>query len=339
VRQSGSCAGAGTTSARWRRSSSSRRSVGRCASTSHSRFAASSLRSRWTSRLRRSRSSVPPGPGRRRCYVPSPGLARPKSGRITCRGETWFDADRRTNMLPEDRRVGYVFHEYALFPHLTAEQNVDFAGERADRLLRRLGIEHLANITPAELSGGERQRVVLARALARNPRASSSTSRWLRSTRTRAASPTELHDLLGERRRPRRRPAPTGRCARRASRGSCGSVCGAARRRQRAFWRRGPCGARPYRSAARRGADDLRLRTHGDGRWGVSLGREAAADSALKRVRDEIVSLTPLGNRARVRLPLLTAEITTASLERLQLGPGEPVVASFKAMQTRLLSS
>jgi molybdopterin-binding protein len=71
--------------------------------------------------------------------------------------------------------------------------------------------------------------------------------------------------------------------------------------------------------------------------WDVSLAREAPDDSALNHVRDEIVSLTPLGNRARVRLKLLTAEITTASLERLQLAPGEPVVASFKATQARLL--
>jgi molybdate transport system ATP-binding protein len=71
--------------------------------------------------------------------------------------------------------------------------------------------------------------------------------------------------------------------------------------------------------------------------WDVSLAREAPDDSALNHVRDEIVSLTPLGNRARVRLRLLTAEITTASLDRLQLAPGEPVVASFKATQARLL--
>jgi len=71
--------------------------------------------------------------------------------------------------------------------------------------------------------------------------------------------------------------------------------------------------------------------------WDVSLAREPPDDSALNHVRDEIVSLTPLGNRARVRLRLLTAEITTASLERLQLAAGEPVVASFKATQARLL--
>jgi ABC-type molybdate transport system ATPase subunit len=71
--------------------------------------------------------------------------------------------------------------------------------------------------------------------------------------------------------------------------------------------------------------------------WDVSLAREPPDDSALNHVRDEIVSLTPLGNRARVRLRFLTSEITAASMERLQLAAGEPVVASFKATQARLL--
>ena len=72
--------------------------------------------------------------------------------------------------------------------------------------------------------------------------------------------------------------------------------------------------------------------------WDVSLARQAPDDSALNHLRDEIVSLTPLGNRARVRLKLLTAEVTTASIERLGLRPGDTVVASFKATQARLLS-
>ena len=73
--------------------------------------------------------------------------------------------------------------------------------------------------------------------------------------------------------------------------------------------------------------------------WDVSLAREVPDDSALNHLRDEIVSLTPLGNRARVWLKLLTAEVTTASIERLELRAGDPVVASFKATQARLLSS
>jgi ABC-type sulfate/molybdate transport systems ATPase subunit len=66
--------------------------------------------------------------------------------------------------------VGYVFQEYALFPHMTVRQNVAFAGgARADELLERFGIAHLAGARPRRLSGGERQRVGLARALASDP--------------------------------------------------------------------------------------------------------------------------------------------------------------------------
>src|SRR5581483_5276497 len=69
---------------------------------------------------------------------------------------------------PEARRVGLVFQEYALFPHLSVEGNVGFGGRgRAGELLERFGISHLARA--GELSGGERQRVALARALARDP--------------------------------------------------------------------------------------------------------------------------------------------------------------------------
>ena len=65
--------------------------------------------------------------------------------------------------------MGYVFQEYALFPHLSVERNVAFAGGDPGDLLERLGIGDLAKAKPSELSGGERQRVALARALAREP--------------------------------------------------------------------------------------------------------------------------------------------------------------------------
>src|SRR5439155_9528072 len=72
--------------------------------------------------------------------------------------------------------------------------------------------------------------------------------------------------------------------------------------------------------------------------WDVSLARAAPDDSALNHLRGDIVSLVRVGNRVRVRLPFLTAEITAASAERLALRPGESVVASFKATQARLLT-
>jgi molybdate transport system ATP-binding protein len=66
--------------------------------------------------------------------------------------------------------VGMVFQHYALFPHLSVRKNVEFGGkERAQALLERLAIAHVAAARPGQLSGGERQRVALARALARDP--------------------------------------------------------------------------------------------------------------------------------------------------------------------------
>jgi molybdate transport system ATP-binding protein len=111
------------------------------------------------------------------------GTTCPGGGRITCDAEEeWFDSTRGVALSPELRRCGYVFQDYALFPHLSAWRNVAFAlpgrtrGEkerrraRAHELLGRFGLAELANARPDTLSGGERQRVALARALAPQPK-------------------------------------------------------------------------------------------------------------------------------------------------------------------------
>ena len=99
------------------------------------------------------------------------GLARPDAGRIALGDEVWFDAARGIRLRPEDRRVGYVPQDYALFPHLSVAGNVRFAARRPrPDLLEAMGITPLADAFPGELSGGERQRVAIARALARDPR-------------------------------------------------------------------------------------------------------------------------------------------------------------------------
>src|SRR5947209_6238518 len=106
------------------------------------------------------------------------GLLQPTAGWIRCDGTTWFDAERGLDVPAERRPCGYVFQDYALFPHLSAGDNVAFAirGERRARrrqafeLLERFGLAERAKARPAELSGGERQRVAIARALAREPR-------------------------------------------------------------------------------------------------------------------------------------------------------------------------
>ena len=106
------------------------------------------------------------------------GLSRPAAGRITVNGSTWFDSAKAIDLPPHRRSVGYVFQEYALFPHLSVLDNVVSAmghvsvGTRARvgrRLLDRVHLAGLADRLPAELSGGQRQRVALARAVAREP--------------------------------------------------------------------------------------------------------------------------------------------------------------------------
>lgn len=118
----------------------------------------------------------PSGSGKTTILRTLAGLFRPQQGEIRCGGEVWLAADRC--LTPQQRRVGYVFQDYALFPHLNARDNVALAVPAGNRSERRYAAEawlervHLAGLAarvPAELSGGQRQRVALARALAREP--------------------------------------------------------------------------------------------------------------------------------------------------------------------------
>ena len=106
------------------------------------------------------------------------GLHTPAGGRIECGGETWLDTVSGKNLSTARRRIGMVFQNYALFPHLSALENVlegmDDTGsaealERAQRLLRKVHLDGLEQRRPHELSGGQQQRVAVARALAREP--------------------------------------------------------------------------------------------------------------------------------------------------------------------------
>ena len=106
------------------------------------------------------------------------GLTVPDAGRVTINARTVFDAESRINMPPAKRRVGYVFQDLALFPHLTAEQNVQYGlghlprtirQHRAGGILEGFRIAHIRHRRPSEISGGERQRVALARALVTDP--------------------------------------------------------------------------------------------------------------------------------------------------------------------------
>jgi molybdate transport system ATP-binding protein len=107
------------------------------------------------------------------------GLERPARGFIRFGEEIWFDAERGLSLPPQRRDIGYVFQEYALFPHLTVARNLAYGlgglparerGRRVAEMLDLLGLGGLEGRYPAQLSGGERQRVALGRALVRRPR-------------------------------------------------------------------------------------------------------------------------------------------------------------------------
>ena len=125
----------------------------------------------------------PSGAGKSTILRAIAGLVRPREGRIEVGGEAWFDATRKIDRPVDERAVGFLFQDYALFPHLTVRQNIEFARRnKADAYLDRFRIGHLASARPTELSGesgsGSRWREP-SRA---TRRCYCSTSRWRRST-------------------------------------------------------------------------------------------------------------------------------------------------------------
>lgn len=112
------------------------------------------------------------------------GLLRPDSGWIRIDGETLFDSTRGIDLPPQRRRMGYVFQDYALFPHLTVRQNIAFPlasglfnprrrsrSELVEQWVERLNLGQVGDQYPRDISGGQRQRTAVARALVAQPRA------------------------------------------------------------------------------------------------------------------------------------------------------------------------
>lgn len=110
------------------------------------------------------------------------GLLKPDQGRVSVDDVTLLDTERGIWRAPHRRRLGYIFQEARLFPHMTVRQNLNYGrwfaqhrtgsgtGESFDRVVEMLGIGHLLDRRPARLSGGERQRVAIGRALLAQPR-------------------------------------------------------------------------------------------------------------------------------------------------------------------------
>lgn len=121
----------------------------------------------------------PSGSGKTLTLDSIAGFSRPDAGRILLDDQILFDAAARVNLRPQKRNCGYVFQNYALFPHMTLRQNLMFAAERQPRLERHRRVNemldrfHLTDVSgrrPHEVSGGQKQRCSIARALIGSPR-------------------------------------------------------------------------------------------------------------------------------------------------------------------------
>jgi molybdate transport system ATP-binding protein len=312
----------------------------------------------------------PSGAGKTTLLRMAAGLARPDRGRVACDGELWLDTAAGVDVPPERRRCALVFQDHALFPHMTALRNVAYGAHgdrrRAHELLERLGVASRAGARPRELSGGERQRVALARALAVEPRALLLDEPLASlDPRTRARAGRELAALLADLGVPAivvthdftEVAVLAGEVAvldggRVAQRGSPSELASSPASAFVADF----TGAVVLTGTARAGRAGLTVvELDGGGvvestesargrvavsvhPWDVVLG--AAAGSAHNRLDAEVVTVTRIGNRARVGLAApqpLAAEITTESLERLGIAVGARVSAVWKAAATKLL--
>ncbi len=308
----------------------------------------------------------PSGAGKTSVLRAVAGLVRPSRGRIALGDSVWFESDRRLFRKPDERRVGLVFQEYALFPHLTVRQNVAYAGkERADEYLERFRISHLANARLTALSGGERQRVALARALARGPGVILLDEPLSAlDTHTKGTVRAELQELLRELALPTILVTHDFEDA--AALADRVGVLVDGKLRQLATPSElvdGPndafvasfTGANLLRGEAVRLDDGLTLVHLDTGEliystdpgenavsvvvypWEVSIGRMRHQDSAMNVIEGEVRSVMTIGNRVRVRVGPITAEVTAASASNLDLARGGIAFATFKATGTRLV--
>lgn len=116
----------------------------------------------------------PSGSGKTSLLRVLAGLETPKQGRIVVGKNVWFDTGQRINRRPQQRSIGYVFQDTALFPNLSVRENIAYGASAdgrtlVDELVNATGLNAFIHQKPTRLSGGQRQRVALARALVRRP--------------------------------------------------------------------------------------------------------------------------------------------------------------------------
>lgn len=125
----------------------------------------------------------PSGAGKSALLKLIAGLIQPDDGHLRVSGDTWFDSNGRINHKPQSRQLGYLFQDYALFPHLTVRQNIGFGltknwtnphrsvmDERIAYWMKAFSLTGLEHQLPTALSGGQRQRTALARTLITEPK-------------------------------------------------------------------------------------------------------------------------------------------------------------------------
>jgi ABC-type Fe3+/spermidine/putrescine transport system ATPase subunit len=260
-----------------------------------------------------------------------------------------------------------VFQDYALFPHMTVRENIEFSrGRRADAYLERFRIGHLEKARPGELSGGERQRVALARALAREPHVLLLDEPLSAlDAHTRVGVRAELQELLRDLALPvvlvshdfddaaaladrvgviiDGQIRQTGTPSELVSRPADPFVASFT-------------GANLLHGLAERAGPLTRVRledgttivTVEDGSgpvvvavypWDIVVSASRPDDSAMNVIAGPVQSLVELGNRVRVTIGPLGADVTADSVSRLGLRVGQLAFASFKATGTRLVST
>jgi molybdate transport system ATP-binding protein len=124
----------------------------------------------------------PSGAGKSQTLRLLAGLNPPNQGYIRIAGDTFFDSQQKINLPPQRRKLGYVFQDYALFPHLNVQQNLAFglysgwknpsrrpSTQKIWTWLEKFGLQKIAYHLPSAISGGQRQRTALARALIQQP--------------------------------------------------------------------------------------------------------------------------------------------------------------------------
>src|SRR3990170_5055609 len=120
----------------------------------------------------------PSGAGKTMILKMISGIVQPDEGRVAAGSEVLFDSSGGVNLPVRNRKVGYLFQDYALFPHMTVEENIAYgidgpkaaAGKKVDELLALMRLTGFEKRYPHELSGGQKQRTALARTLAAEPR-------------------------------------------------------------------------------------------------------------------------------------------------------------------------